>query len=76
MSAGKHSQPPVSLEGQLLWREFYYLVASATPNFDKMEGNPICRQIPWNHDKELLAAWENGKTGYQHKDTGNKLFLY
>eukprot|EP00039_Didymoeca_costata_P010237 m.137309 g.137309 ORF g.137309 m.137309 type:complete len:564 (+) comp14750_c0_seq5:173-1864(+) len=63
-SAGKHSQPPVSLEGQLLWREFYYLVASATPNFDKMEGNPICRQIPWNHDKELLAAWENGKTGY------------
>jgi len=24
--AKKHSQPPVSLEGQLLWREFFYTV--------------------------------------------------
>jgi len=61
---GKHSKPPVSLMGQLLWREFYYVVGAGTPNFDKMEGNPICRQIPWNKDKELFAAWENAQTGY------------
>jgi len=63
-----HSAPPVSLMGQLLWREFFYLVGSATPNFDKMEGNPICRQIPWQDDPKLLEAWENGKTGYPFID--------
>ena len=39
----KHTSPPQSLEGQLLWREFFYLVGYSTPNFDKMVGNPICR---------------------------------
>lgn len=34
----KHSQPPVSLEGQLLWREFFYFVGAFTENFDKIEG--------------------------------------
>ena len=28
----------MSLIGQLLWREFYYVAAAGTPNFDKMEG--------------------------------------
>eukprot|EP00741_Cyanophora_paradoxa_P025734 tig00000391_g24833.t1 len=39
----RHSSPPVSLEGQLLWREFFHLVGHATPNFDRMAGNPVCR---------------------------------
>ena len=38
------SRPPVSLEGQLLWRDFFITCGSATPNFDRMAGNPICRQ--------------------------------
>ena len=42
-SSKSHTSPPVSLEGQLLWREFFYLVGHATPNFDKMEGNPMCK---------------------------------
>jgi cryptochrome len=50
--------------GQLMWREFYYLAAAGTPNFDKMEGNRICRQIPWTWDQERLAAWEAGATGF------------
>lgn len=40
-----HTKPPVSLIGQLMWREFYYVVGSVTPNFDKMAGNPICYQV-------------------------------
>eukprot|EP01018_Ginkgo_biloba_P022047 Gb_03016 [translate_table: standard] len=59
-----HTMPPVSLEGQLLWREFFYTVAYGTTNFDQMKGNPICRQIPWNNDDRLLAAWRDGQTGY------------
>ncbi len=41
------SQPPTSLVGQLLWREFYYTSAFCCRNYDRMEGNPICRQIDW-----------------------------
>ena len=61
---GKHSKPPESLEGQLLWREFYYLAAYGTPNYDQMAGNRICRQIPWTWDETRLAAWEEARTGF------------
>jgi len=60
----KHTQPPVSLHGQLLWREFFYTVGFATPNFDLMEGNPVARQIPWADQPHLLEAWENARTGF------------
>jgi hypothetical protein len=38
LKKGKHSQPPVSLVGQLLWREFFYTCGATIENFDKMEG--------------------------------------
>ncbi|KAK9923226.1 hypothetical protein M0R45_031655 [Rubus argutus] len=61
----RHTLPPVSLAGQLLWRDFFYTVAFGTPKFDQMRGNKICKQIPWNDDDdELLAAWREGRTGY------------
>lgn len=63
-TAQKHTSPPVSLAGQLLWRDFFYTVAFGTPNFDKMRGNKLCRQIPWRNDGELLIAWREGRTGY------------
>ena len=34
-------------------------VGAGTPNFDKMEGNPICRQIPWNR---IVNSSPRGKT--------------
>jgi cryptochrome len=62
---GKHTVPPVSLRGQLLWREFSYLCGASIKNFDRMEGNIVCRQIPWKRNNiELLTAWEEGRTGY------------
>ena len=54
--AGKHSKPPVSLHGQLLWREFYYVCGHGTPHFDRVQGNPICKQIAWESDAALLGA--------------------
>ncbi|KAL4583964.1 hypothetical protein LXL04_008552 [Taraxacum kok-saghyz] len=59
-----HTSPPVSLIGQLLWRDFFYTVGFGTPNFDHMRGNTICKQIPWNDDDELLAAWRDARTGF------------
>ncbi|XP_010914923.2 (6-4)DNA photolyase isoform X1 [Elaeis guineensis] len=63
-TVGKHTSPPVSLVGQLLWREFFYTVAFGTPHFDQMIGNKICKQIPWRDDEELFVAWREGRTGY------------
>lgn len=55
----KKTFPPLSLHGQLLWREFFYCAATRNPNFDKMLGNPICVQIPWDKNAEALAKWAN-----------------
>ncbi|POM60173.1 Cryptochrome [Phytophthora palmivora] len=37
----------ITLEGQLMWREFFYCYACGTPNFDSQERNPSCKQIEW-----------------------------
>lgn len=55
----KKAQPPLSLHGQLLWREFFYCAATKNGKFDRMEGNPICVQIPWDTNAEALAKWAN-----------------
>lgn len=62
------SKPPVSLHGQLIWREYNNLMGYSTPNFDVMEGNPVARQIPWDDDPKLLDAWKNAQTGYPYID--------
>lgn len=33
-------------------------MAVDTPNFDKMEGNPVCKQIPWDTNESYLKAWK------------------
>ncbi|KAK0080899.1 hypothetical protein PV326_007934 [Microctonus aethiopoides] len=55
----KKAIPPLSLHGQLLWREFFYCAATKNPHFDRMHGNPICLQIPWDKNNEALAKWAN-----------------
>ena len=64
----KHTTPPVSLHGQLMWREFFYMNSVGTPNFDKMVGNPNVKQIPWEKDDEKLSAWKEGRTGFPFID--------
>ncbi|WAQ94753.1 CRY1-like protein, partial [Mya arenaria] len=38
-------------------------------NYDKMDSNPICLNIPWYEDKDRLKKWEQGETGYPWVDT-------
>lgn len=68
-SKTNRSKPPVSLHGQLLWRDFNYLMAHSANSqkpgsWGKMEGNPYCRSVPWSSDRKLLTAWKGGRTGY------------
>ena len=63
------TKPPVSLHGQILWREFNYLIAHSANlqnpgTWGTMENNVYCRDVPWSNDPDLLEAWENGETGY------------
>ncbi|KAG7397471.1 Cryptochrome-2 [Phytophthora boehmeriae] len=74
------SATPVSLDGQLLWREFFHCHGRANPYFDKMEESPTCLQIDWRWhtipkdendmtDDDKLArsqfkAWVDGQTGF------------
>ena len=46
-----------ALVGALSRAQFFYAAGYGTPNFDRMAGNPVARQIPWDADPELLAAW-------------------
>ncbi|XP_037960196.1 cryptochrome-2 isoform X2 [Teleopsis dalmanni] len=63
-----HSKPPVSLKGQLMWREFFYTAATDEPDFDRMFGNKYCIQIPWEMNDVYLDAWTHARTGYPFID--------
>lgn len=68
----------VTLEGQLMWREFFYCYACGTPHFDSFDRNPGCKQIDWrllsseinklDPDDKLAVrqfeCWKNGQTGF------------
>lgn len=65
----KATKPPVSLYGQILWREFNHLIARSANlqhpgSWGKMKNNPYCRQIPWDTNPEYLQAWKEARTGY------------
>jgi len=60
----KHCLTPLSLQGQILWRDFFYTVSAYTPNFTTMKNNPICLQINWDSNDEYLERWTEGRTGF------------
>lgn len=65
----KRSKPPVSLHGQLLWRDFNHLMAhdanqQCPGSWNQIHGNKHCRDIPWDDDPKLVKAWKQGQTGY------------
>eukprot|EP00871_Galdieria_phlegrea_P002254 jgi/Galph1/3029/GphlegSOOS_G1671.1 len=62
------TKPPVSLVGQLYWREHFYLLGYTFPNFDRIQGNPLCKPIPWECCEQRYKAWEQGLTGYPFID--------
>lgn len=62
-----HEMPQVTLWGQLLWREHFWLLAHTTKDFHTMRGNRLCRIIDWDDNEQsrkFLKAWTEAKTGY------------
>merc|ERR1712032_1274894 len=69
MAKNSPTKPPVSLHGQLLWRDFSNLCAHSANSqqpgsWGQIENNPFCREVPWSSDPQMLALWKEGRTGY------------
>ncbi|KAF6723265.1 Cryptochrome-1 [Oryzias melastigma] len=60
----KNSSPPLSLYGQLLWREFFYTTATNNPCFDKMDGNPSVRADPLGPEPRGAGQVGGGPNGF------------
>ncbi|HEU4702674.1 MAG TPA: deoxyribodipyrimidine photo-lyase [Conexibacter sp.] len=55
---------------QLAWRDFYAHVLLHHPDNRLLEHQPRMRALEWDHDPALLAAWQEGRTGYPLVDAG------
>ena len=56
--AKNRSLPPVSLDGQLLWREFYYFVACNTQTMTRWKAT---RSVVKFHGKPTMSIFSRGK---------------
>jgi len=66
---GKHSKPPESLHGQLMFRDMFYVLSYTVNNWDKDINNDMCKPVQWDTKNiKFLAAWEKGQTGYPFID--------
>ena len=67
--SSEHTVPPVSLHGQILFREMFYLLSRSTANWDQDTGNSQCKEIDWGELNQVqLDAWESGQTGFPFID--------
>ncbi|MEO6496477.1 MAG: deoxyribodipyrimidine photo-lyase [Solirubrobacteraceae bacterium] len=55
---------------QLCWRDFFAHVLLHHPDNAHQELQPRLRALEWAHDEELLAAWQEGRTGFPLVDAG------
>jgi len=55
---------------QLAWRDFYAHVLLHHPDNRLVEHQPRMRALAWDDDPVLLAAWQEGRTGYPLVDAG------
>lgn len=55
---------------QLAWRDFYAHVLLHHPEDRLREHQERMRGLRWEEDPELLAAWQEGRTGYPLVDAG------
>lgn len=55
---------------QLAWRDFYAHVLLHHPANARREHQARMRALDWDEDDALLAAWQEGRTGYPLVDAG------
>ena len=65
----RHTKPPESLHGQLMFREMFYLLSRFVENWEDDFDNSNCKPVKWgDYDEERIRAWELGVTGFPYID--------
>ncbi|KAM7361384.1 circadian regulator cryptochrome [Cochliomyia hominivorax] len=73
---GLHMSGGAHITGQLIWREYFYTMSVNNPNYDRMEDNEICLNIPWAQaNQEQLKRWTMGQTGFPLIDAAMRQLL-
>lgn len=55
---------------EIIWREFAYHVLYHFPDTPNVPLQPKFSRFPWKSEKEILRAWQKGRTGYPVVDAG------
>ncbi|MDX1484860.1 MAG: deoxyribodipyrimidine photo-lyase [Alphaproteobacteria bacterium] len=55
---------------ELVWREFSYHLLFHFPDLPEAPFRPQFADFPWLNDRDALAAWQRGRTGYPLVDAG------
>lgn len=55
---------------EVLWREFSYHLLWHRPEMPEAPLQPRFAEFPWQPEARLLAAWQQGRTGYPIVDAG------
>ncbi|MAO54793.1 MAG: deoxyribodipyrimidine photolyase [Rhodospirillaceae bacterium] len=55
---------------ELVWREFAHHVTFHQPDMATQPMDAKFRDFPWEPDDDLMAAWQQGRTGYPMVDAG------
>ncbi|MDX5446154.1 MAG: DNA photolyase family protein [Zoogloeaceae bacterium] len=56
--------------GELIWRDFYHMILWHHPRVVGNNFRPEFDAVRWNDAPDLLAAWQEGRTGYPLVDAG------
>ncbi|MGF1687310.1 deoxyribodipyrimidine photo-lyase [Photobacterium japonica] len=68
---------PFTWLNEIIWREFYRHLLVAFPALSRNQSfQPWSRLLPWQTDAQLLAAWQQGRTGFPIVDAAMRQLLH
>jgi deoxyribodipyrimidine photo-lyase len=61
---------------ELIWREFYQMILWHAPHVVGAAYKPALNTLVWDDAPELLAAWQQGRTGYPLVDAAMRQLVH
>jgi deoxyribodipyrimidine photo-lyase len=55
---------------EIIWRDFFFQIMAAFPHVSEGAMRPQYDRLKWENNPELLAAWQEGRTGFPVVDAG------
>jgi deoxyribodipyrimidine photo-lyase len=79
LAAYAHSQPgkgAATWLSELIWRDFYQMILWHHPQVVSQAFKPAMDALVWDEAPALLAAWQQGRTGYPLVDAAMRQLLH